>query len=140
MANITYEGNGSPGLTCYDNDIELGSGETYRIIWATFSELNAPRAEIVHEYPGIDGIEVVDFGARARTFQQTGFVYAETEAGLASGRAALLGFKNASTGTLTAKGDSLTNVDLVSCSFGRHATGTGGAQYQHYSLLWRKGE
>jgi len=140
MGNITYTGNGSPGLTCYDNDFGLGSGETYRIVWATFTEVNSPRAEIVHDYPGVDGVEVVDMGARARTFQQTGLIYAESEAGLAAGRNALLGFKNESTGTLAAKGDSHTNVDLVSAAFGRHVTGSGGSQYQQYSLMWRKGE
>ncbi len=138
MSNIVYSGNGNPNLT-FSDDLELGSGDAV-LGWSTLRERPSRRAEVVHEYPGLDGVEVVDGGARARLFTQTGLIRATSESNLAAARLTVLAKQNADTGTLSAKGESLTNVDLVSAAFGEHLVGSSGSHYQWYALLWRKGE
>lgn len=138
MSNITYS-NGS--LTFYDNDVALVTADSGRkLIWSTFTEINVPRAEVIHTVPGVDGIEVVDLGDRGRQFRLTGFCVANSEANLATVRNTIVAARNASTGTLVAKGDTLTSVELISYAFPRHVVGRGGLHYQFFDLMFRKGE
>ncbi len=137
MSNIVYSGNGAD-LT-FSDGLGLGSADAV-LSWSTFRERPSRRAEVVHEYPGLDGVEVVDAGARTRLFTQTGLIRATSESNLAAARLTVLAKQNAETGTLSAKGENLSNVDLVSAAFGKHLVGSAGSHYQWYALLWRKGE
>ena len=138
MSDIVYSGNGSPDLS-FSDDLELGSADAV-LSWSTFRERPSRRAEVIHEYPGLDGVEIVDGGARPRLFTQTGLIRASSESNLAAARLTVLARQNAETGTLSAKGENLANVDMVSAAFGRHLVGSSGSHYQWYALLWRKGE
>lgn len=138
MSSIVYSGNGGPDLT-FSDSLGLGGGNSV-LGWSTFRERPSRRAEVVHEYPGLDGVEVVDCGARVRLFQQTGMIRATAENALAAARLTVLAQQNGQTGTLSAKGENLTDVDLVSAAFGQHLVGTSGSHYQWYAILWRKGE
>ncbi len=137
MSDITFS-NASPALVFSDNDFSIATGYTYALLWRTFVELAVKRAEIIHAYPGIDGVEIADMGSRTAMFEQKGWLHAKSEANLSAARTAVTTQQDGAAATLVAKGDSFTDVDMFQYSFGREVVGRSGNHYQEYRIIWRQ--
>lgn len=75
----------------------------------------APKARQINEYPGADGLEVIDLGARGGTTHVTALLVASTTAGLVLLKQGLRTLQQAGTGNvlITVDGESFDGVILV---------------------------
>ena len=123
-------------LTFSDALTDPASTGLYALLAGTFTEAAHKRATIDHEYLGVDGILSIDGGDRPRMFAQTALMVGYDLAGIVAARNAILAAQNGGTNTLTAHGEALAAVELLSVSFGKMSTGR--FTYQEAALTWRK--